>query len=407
MPYMILRTLAFVAFAFAVLHASVFAVEIHIWEGTDLNVTSGDIVMYNNNIYRATKTATITTSPDQDSTNFSNESTKMPSIESVPEKPEDFTEEERQTILNAAPEAAPDEDSSASKSGLISLNVRGKVGTVNDIRIMGFVLDGSGSAEVLLRGLGPVLSEYGVDSTKLLKDPRINLWEYKTSSNIKAGSSTQSGWSNDNHSSATTIVSAINSAVPKVNTNSKQAGLLLSLDSGFYTLHMDDATVPQGVGIGNAAVDLHSSSGPTFTHLSSRGIASTDESDIIIGGFQIGGTSPRKIYIRGRGPSLSDYDVSSYISDPSIELHKYTNDPTGNPSLDASTEITSNDDVNSSTVALISALPNSDHRWGNLQTKEAGLILDLDPGYYTVHLKCGSSDSGKNAWLGIDDITGL
>ena len=190
MPYMILRTLAFVAFAFAVLHASVFAVEIHIWEGTDLNVTSGDIVMYNNNIYRATKTATITTSPDQDSTNFSNESTKMPSIESVPEKPEDFTEEERQAILNAAPEAAPDEDSSASKSGLISLNVRGKVGTVNDIRIMGFVLDGSGSAEVLLRGLGPVLSEYGVDSTKLLKDPRINLWEYKTSSNIKAGSST-------------------------------------------------------------------------------------------------------------------------------------------------------------------------------------------------------------------------
>ncbi|NDH17192.1 MAG: hypothetical protein EBY48_09010, partial [Opitutae bacterium] len=54
---------------------------------------------------------------------------------------------------------------------LVSVNVRGQIGAGDDKRIMGFILSASG--DVLMRGIGPTLAEYGLPSSSLLADPKI------------------------------------------------------------------------------------------------------------------------------------------------------------------------------------------------------------------------------------------
>ena len=133
-------------------------------------------------------------------------------------------------------------------NGLVSLSVRGHVGTADYIRIMGFVL--SGSESVLLRGLGPVLGQNPYNVTgDLLNDPKITLWKYNSATNITGGSTTESGWYNDNYTDAGNIKTARESVVPVVSKTQSQAGLLSSLTSNFYTLHMQDAGVPQILGL--------------------------------------------------------------------------------------------------------------------------------------------------------------
>ena len=379
-----------------------------IWNSSGTTFVSGDIVIYDSKNYVALGSATNSTlPPDQDTANFLDIEQSMPEKAPTTAAPEWTAEQIAEIQAEAEALAAPDSNGSDIQvNGLVSLSVRGHVGTADYIRIMGFVL--SGSESVLLRGLGPVLGQDYNVAGDLLNDPKITLWKYNSATNIKAGSTTQSDWSNDNYPDAGNVKTATESVVPVVSKTTNQAGLLSSLTSNFYTLHMQDAGVPQDTGIGNAAVDLVSSSSAIFNHLSSRGIVKSDDEGSMFGSFRISGTATRKIYIRARGPSLSDYDVPSPVSDPSIIVKKYVNDPNDDLEINPPTLIAQNDDFedNASTSQSVLNYSTSLYSgWPAVKTKEAGLVLDLVPGYYSVELKVDSADDGKIAWIGIDDVT--
>jgi len=53
--------------------------------------------------------------------------------------------------------------------------------------------------------------------------------------------------------------------------------------------------------------------------------------NVLIGGFIITGTDPKKVIIRGIGPSLANFGVQGFLADPTLELH------------DASTTLETND----------------------------------------------------------------
>jgi hypothetical protein len=53
--------------------------------------------------------------------------------------------------------------------------------------------------------------------------------------------------------------------------------------------------------------------------------------NVLIGGFIITGTDPKKVIIRGTGPSLANFGVQGFLADPILELH------------DASTTLETND----------------------------------------------------------------
>ena len=44
------------------------------------------------------------------------------------------------------------------------------------------------------------------------------------------------------------------------------------------------------------------------------------EDNVLIGGLIISGTSPKKVLVRGVGPSLSAFGVPNALADPTLEL---------------------------------------------------------------------------------------
>lgn len=112
---------------------------------------------------------------------------------------------------------------------------------------------------------------------------------------------------------------------------------------------------------------------------------------VLIGGFIIQGTTPKRIALRGIGPSLALAGVTGVLADPGIELHDQ-----------AGALIAQNDNWSSSAdlrtdivgVGLAPADP-----------RESALIATLTPGQYTVVLK-GAGDTTGVGLIEIYDLDG-
>ena len=133
---------------------------------------------------------------------------------------------------------------SSSQLSVVNASTRAYVGTGASVLIPGFTVSGAGALRLLIRAVGPGLEKFGVSDT--LADPTITL--YRNSSAFA---------SNDNWSSGTNAleIASVSSAVGAfaLNTNSKDAALLVSLAEGSYT------AVVSGVGstTGTALVELY------------------------------------------------------------------------------------------------------------------------------------------------------
>ena len=297
------------------------------------------------------------------------------------------------------------DDNSSSNSNparLIGVNVRGTIGTGDDKRIMGFRLNGS--ADVLLRGVGPALADYGLDISTLLPDPQLTLFKYLNESDPSQGSETITSGDNDNYTSnsnAASINSVRESLSLVIAANPLQAMSMPNLSAGFYTSQVED--VSARTGIGWAGVDLAdpNSTSSSFLHVSARGIVQTTE--YMFGGFEIKGEGTRKLFLRGRGPSLSEFGVPGVMPDPILKLFKYDNEPGG-----TSTQIAENDDYGSdANSSSIQSFSTSLYGWPSLNSKDPGLVLELGEGYYTLQLISDSSENDGVGWIGVDDVTGL
>ena len=97
-----------------------------------------------------------------------------------------------------------------------------------------------------------------------------------------------------------------------------------------------------------------------------------------IGGFIITGTDPKKVLIRGIGPTLARFNVPNTLQDPMLQLH----DGTG-------AVLTSNDDWKVPQQAAIEATG-----FAPPDDRESAILLSLQPGAYTVF------ESGKNGTTG-------
>lgn len=124
------------------------------------------------------------------------------------------------TVLVEAYDMSP----SSNSPRLVNISARNRVGTGNDVLIEGFAIVGSGTKKLLIRAVGPRLSEFGVSGT--LVDPKLEVY---TSDNVKIAE-------NDNWdaSLATTFDSV--GAFP-LTVGSKDAAMIVPLASGHtYTV---------------------------------------------------------------------------------------------------------------------------------------------------------------------------
>jgi hypothetical protein len=256
-------------------------------------------------------------------------------------------------------------------SELTNISTRENALTGDDVLIGGFIITGDTSKQVLLRAIGPSLTNYGV--TGCLADPTIELHKPDgtiiTNDNWKIADAT--GQSQEAAIRATTIPP----------TDDLESALLQTLPPGDYTAIVRAKT---GAGIGLVEVyDMDQTSGTLqkLGNMSSRGFVGTGD-NVMIGGYVVGPSGPAKVIVRGIGPSLP---VHGPLSDPTLELH----DGNGNT-------ITSNDNwkiddasgqSQEATVRATTIPPTND--------LESAIVITLSPGAYTAILV------GKNGATGI------
>jgi len=132
------------------------------------------------------------------------------------------------------------------------------------------------------------------------------------------------------------------------------------------------ATDPNG-----STSEFSAAFGTRLLNISTRMEVLTDDR-VLIGGFIITGTGPKKVILRGIGPSLSAQNVPGALQDPVLELH------------DTQSVLQTNDDWQDTQKTEIEAtgIPPSDDR-------ESAIVASLDPGAYTGIL------SGVNRTTGI------
>ena len=118
-----------------------------------------------------------------------------------------------------------------------------------------------------------------------------------------------------------------------------------------------------------AAVELPvtAAAGPQLRNISSRLVVKTGD-DVLIGGFIVSGSVPRRIAIRAIGPSLGQAGLSGVLADPVLELH-------GDAGL-----LASNDDWESGLAR------GTADGWGLAPADdlESVIIKTLPPGSYTA-----------------------
>ncbi|MBL9204904.1 MAG: beta-lactamase family protein [Opitutaceae bacterium] len=263
------------------------------------------------------------------------------------------------TIVDSA--AASPEDAAAR---LANLSVRGTAGLGDASLIAGFSL-GEGDRTILVRGIGPALTSFGV--TNALADPALTL--FRGSIAIAA---------NDNWA---TLDGRAVGAFP-LTAGSRDAVLTAPLTPGGYTAVITPVSPATA---GEALAELYDSGGGSgrLTNLSAR--VRLAAGGRLIAGFVVQGPpgALKPFLLRAVGPSLAPLGLSDVLADPKLELYNA-----------ASTLVAANDTW-AGTAALASAFTRvGAFPFAAPTSKDAACVVGLVPGSYTVHLSGGNASAG-------------
>jgi hypothetical protein len=139
-------------------------------------------------------------------------------------------------------DATPAGTYALSSPRLINISARDQVGTGGNVLIAGFVIGGTTSKTVLIRGSGPALGAFAVTGT--LPDPQLQLFQSNGSSSTLIQSNT--GWAGDPQiavaASSVQAFSWGSSATP-------DSAILVTLPPGAYTAQLSGASSDTGIGL--------------------------------------------------------------------------------------------------------------------------------------------------------------
>jgi hypothetical protein len=189
---------------------------------------------------------------------------------------------------------------------VLNISTRLQVLTGDKVLIGGFIITGSDTKKVIIRGIGPSLSGVGA----ALQDPVLELHQ---------GSTTLA--TNDNWKERQAEVEAT-SLQP---TNDSESAIVATLTPGAYTAILSGKNSGTGVGVVEV-YDLDQAANSKLANISTRGFVDTGN-NVMIGGLIVsggaGGGSARAL-VRANGPSLSAAGVVNALQDPNLELRNAT-----------------------------------------------------------------------------------
>jgi cyclophilin family peptidyl-prolyl cis-trans isomerase len=258
----------------------------------------------------------------------------------------------------------------AAPGRLINLSARMLVGTGDNALIAGFIMRGTGSKRLLIRGLGPSLAAFGISNP--LVDPVVELHD-STSAVLQ---------SNDNWGDAANQQDVRDLGLQPTSANESAILTTVPSDSNGvgYTAVLRGANNGTGVGVVEV-YDVDSGPSPTLLNISTRGQVGTDP-NALFAGFTLGGSDSRQILVRAIGPSLTAFGVPNALANPTLDFFN-----------SQGTKVDSNDDWGDSPQKAqiqASGLAPTDGR-------ESAILQTLATGAYTavVHGKDGGTGVGS------------
>jgi len=248
----------------------------------------------------------------------------------------------------------------------LNISTRLRVETGDNAMIGGFIITGNAPKSLILRGIGPSLTNLGISDA--LADPVLAL----------RGASGATIYQNENWQDDPAQSAQI-SAAGLAPQDSRESGIASTLSPGAYTAILTGANQTTGVGLVEI-YDINPAADSRLGNISTRGFVQSG-TNVMIGGFILGGASGNtRVAVRGIGPSLSQ-SLSNRLSDPTLELH----DSNG-------TMLAFNDNWQDDPVSAAQLTATGLALQNNL---ESGIFLSLPPGAFTAIL------TGRNGGTGV------
>jgi len=194
------------------------------------------------------------------------------------------------------------DETASSSTALSNISTRAPVGSGDNAGIAGFIITGTASKSVLLRGIGPSLTAFGVPGA--LANPTLDL-RRPDGTRIRANDN----WQDDPAQAAAIQATGL---PPQ---NNLEAAIIETLDPGSYTVILRGMGMTTGAGLVEV-YDVEPAADSKLANISTRGLVSTGD-NVMIAGTTIAGAAPQKVIIRAIGPSLS---LPGKLSDPTLEL---------------------------------------------------------------------------------------
>ena len=257
---------------------------------------------------------------------------------------------------------------------LTALAARSIAGANDQTSIAGFVVAGNSNGSILLRTVGPGLTPLGV--TNAAADPAVKI--FNSANTVVAAND---NWSADESAAATLSSTATRLGAQPLAADSADAALLADLPAGAYTAHASNPADPSRI----VLTEIYDAGDDDarLTAASIRLHIGTGESIGIVG-FALAGEGPAKVLLRALGPDLATRGVANNLADPQLWLYR------------GSTPVLANDDwgsadttpllASTTTQVGLSALPDA--------SKDAALLVQLEPGAYTLHVSGTNNSTG-------------
>jgi hypothetical protein len=121
-------------------------------------------------------------------------------------------------------------------------------------------------------------------------------------------------------------------------------------------------------------------------NISTRAFVQTGE-NVMIGGFIVQGTGPKRVIIRAIGPELTQYGIADALANPRLELHN------GTGALIASNDNWQTTILGGITPAIRSAIFRTAAAFRLRQASRA-IVADLQPGNYTAIVRGVNNTAG-------------
>ena len=266
------------------------------------------------------------------------------------------------------------------ESQLGNISTRAFVQTGDNVMIGGFIVQGAETKRVIVRAIGPELTQYGVPN--VLADPTLELHD-STGALIA---------SNDNWQH--TIIGGIITSDQVLDIrrsghaprDARESAIIAELPAGNYTAIVRGVNDTMGVALVEA-YDLSPDSNSLLGNISTRSFVQTDD-NVMIGGFIVQGNAQKRVILRAIGPELSRFGVPDVLVDPTLELYDGSN-----------TLIASNDNWLHTIIGgiitsdQVREIRSSGYAPGD--RRESAIIAELPPGNYTAIVR------------GVNNITGV